>query len=115
MTRIGTADQVLLLLRERLQRGGRAEKSGRSVGVTGTQRIAPRPLERARALTELEALSEDERRRAVIRGLLADEFGETVANDPGFQSVIDQVVRIIRDAPGGDALFDQAIAELRAG
>lgn len=114
MTRVGNVEQVLLLLRERLQRrtGGERLARGAASGAAGT--ASPRPIERARALAALESLPEEEVRRVMIRGLLAEELGEAVTNDPGFQHIVDEVVRIIVDMPGGTELIGRATAQFRA-
>lgn len=113
MTRITGTDHVLLLLREKLERAGR-ERAGRA-GKAAVGRSEPRPMERLRAMAALEALGEDERRRAVLHGLLADELGDAVANDAAFGAVLDDVLRIIGDMPGGPDLIDRAATALRNG
>lgn len=115
MTQIGNVNQVLLLLREQLERTSRGRAAGRRGRIAGTESRESRPLERARALAALDGLSEGEVRRAVVRGLLVDAFGEAMSNDPAFQTVIDEVFRIIADVEGGADLLDQAVAQLRKG
>lgn len=61
----------------------------------------------------LDALGDDERRRAIVHALLADELGDAVANDAAFAAVLDDVMRIIGDMPGGPALIDRAAGALR--
>ncbi len=53
-------------------------------------------------------------RRAVVQGLLAEEFGEGVGNDPAFRTMVDEVFRIIGETPGGAELIDRAVAQLKA-
>lgn len=113
MTRVGNVEQVLLLLREQLRRAdrGRAAQRGSSAG-----RAAPadaRPLDRVRALAALESLDEGEVRRAVVRGILTEAFGEAVANDAPLQRVADDVLRIIDEMPGGPELIGGAVAQLK--
>jgi hypothetical protein len=110
MTRVGNVEQVLLLLREQLQRAGK--KSG-TVRKTETGRTTQRPLDRVRALAALDSLNEDEVRRAVVRGILTEEFGEGVGNDPALQQVVDQVIGIIGGTPDGAELIDRAVAQLK--
>jgi len=114
LTRIGNVDQVLLLLREQLERSGRGRNAERGARTTRSAAATAQPLERARALAALDGLPEEEVRRAVVRGLLLDAFGESMNNDPAFQAVIDNVLRIIADMPGGSELVDRAVAQLRA-
>ncbi|HWU94986.1 MAG TPA: hypothetical protein VN029_05270 [Sphingomonas sp.] len=113
MTRVGNVDQVLLLLREQLQRAGRTR------GVTAKSRAreaeasTARPLDRVRALAALDTLEEEDLRRAVVRGLLAEQFGEAVGNDPALIAIVDQVSRIIGETAEGRELMDRALAQLK--
>jgi len=111
MTRIGNVDQVLLLLREQLQRAGKERQAARK---SRAGPAAPRPLDRVRALAAMDSLNDDELRRAVVRGILTEEFGEGVGNDAALQAIIDDVVRIIGETPGGPDLIGRAVAQLKA-
>lgn len=113
MTRITNADQVLLLLREQLQRAGKKRETAARARMDRRNPVAARPLDRVRALAALDTLNEEELRRAVVRGILTDEFGEGVGNDAALQGIVDTVVRIIGDAPGGGDLLNRAVAQLR--
>jgi hypothetical protein len=113
MDRIGTVDQVLLLLREQLRKTGRARDTGKNQRVARMDRSAARPLERVRALAALDALDPEDKRRAVVRGLLTEEFGDGIGNDAALQTMVDEVVRIIDAAPGGRELMDRAVAQLK--
>jgi hypothetical protein len=113
MTRISNVDQVLLLLREQLQRAGAGRKTARKSRTGRADPAAARPLDRVRALAALDTLNEDEVRRALVRGMLTEEFGEGVGNDAALQQLVDDVVRIIGDTPGGSDLLDRAVAQLK--
>ena len=110
MTRIGNVDQVLLLLREQLQRAGKGRQAARK---SRTGAVVPRPLDRVRALAAMESLNEDEVRKVLVRGILTEEFGEGVGNDAALQTIVDDVVRIIGETPGGPELIGRAIAQLK--
>jgi hypothetical protein len=114
MARIGNVDQVLLLLRERLQRAGKGREAGRKSRTGRADPAAARPLDRVRALAALDSLDEDEVRRAMVRGILTEEFGEGVGNDPALRTLVDDVARIIGESSGGPELMDRAIAQLKA-
>lgn len=86
----------------------RTDKAGRTA-----RKSDPRPVERLRAMAGFDALGDDERRRAVVHGLLTEELGEAVANDPAFAAVLDEVLRIVGDMPGGHELIDRAAAAMR--
>lgn len=113
MTRVGNIDQVLLLLREQIRRAGKGRDASRKAGIGRTDKALARPLDRVRALATLETLGEDEVRRALVRGLLTEELGESVGNDAALQAIVDDVVRIIGEMPGGDDLMKRAIHQLK--
>ncbi len=108
--KVAGSDHVLLLLREKLARLSleQADKARRTAGKGD-----PRPVDRLRAMAGFDALGEDERRRAVVHGLLTEELGEAVANDAAFAAVLDEVLRIVGDMPGGHDLIDRAAAAMR--
>lgn len=110
MTRIGNVDQLLLLLREQLQRAGKGRQAIRKSRIGPA---APRALDRVRALAAMESLNDDELRNAVVRGILTEEFGEGVGNDAALQAIIDDVVRIIGETQGGPELIGRAVAQLK--
>lgn len=111
MTRIGNTDQVLLLLREQLQKLGqnRKERTSRSATVRGAS--TPRPIARLRAMDSYE--EGEEFRRTLVRAILTEEMGEAMANDPSFQAVVDNVYRMISATPDGQELIDAAGRQLR--
>ena len=113
MTRVGNVDQVLLLLREQLHRTGRGRGPAAKAKAGQVETRSARPLDRVRALAALETLDEEELRRAVVRGLLAEQFGEAVGNDPALIAIVDQVSRIIGDTPEGRELMDRALTQLK--
>ena len=113
MTRINQVDQVLLLLRERLQRLERNRASTSRRPGKSSQPTA-RPLARLQATEALEQLSSDDLGRTIVRALLAEELGDGLANDPAFQAVIADVARIIGESDEGRTLMERAARELRA-
>ena len=52
-------------------------------------------------------------RRALVSGLLAEEFGPAIASDPKFQELVDGVMRAMRADEACAALLDAALAEQR--
>ena len=108
MTRVTNADQVLLLLRERLSRLDRAR--GKRAAGTGAKRPATaRPVERLRTL---DGVSDEEFRRTLVRALLAEELGDGIVADPSFQRVADEVFRVISSTTDGRDLIDRASRQL---
>lgn len=63
----------------------------------------------------MDALGDEETRRAVIRGVLADRLGDAIGNDPGFAVLIDRVDEALRATPEGAALVACALDQLRSG
>ncbi len=113
MTRIGNIDQVLLLLREQLQRAGRGRDAGRTARAGRGTEATARPLDRVRALATLDTLEEEELRRAVVRGLLAEQFGDAVSNEPALIAIVDEVARMIASSAEGRELMDRALVQLK--
>lgn len=108
MPRIAPADQLLMVLQERLSALGK-DRMRTERAASPRERDA---LSRARTLADLEGLDPDERRRVVVRGLLVREMGDEVANDPSFAAVAEDVLRIIADDAAGRALLDRALSDL---
>lgn len=113
MTRVGNVDQVLLLLRARLERGGKRPKPGGASGAGAADSTAISPLDRARALAALDSLGQEEVRKAVVRCLLAEEFGDAIGGDAKLQAMVEDIVRTITEMPGGNSLMVRAVAQLR--
>ncbi len=113
MTRITNADHVLLLLRNHLERN---EKSRRKrTPASGEKRPHHAgPLERLERLAAADDLPEPEIRRALISGLLAEEFGDEIINDPNFQQIVDDVAGLLQRDPKSEKLLSAACARLVA-
>jgi hypothetical protein len=114
MTRITASDQVLMLLREQLQRISR-DRAGRAGRAGTAARADGAPVARLRALAGREGLNDEEFRRTFVRALLAEQLGERVALDPGFQSIADDVYRIVSEDEDARALIGRALEQLRVG
>lgn len=99
MTRVGTTDQILALVRAQLQRMGRRER-GESAGKAGGERAETLTRrQRVQALAEMRGLSDEQFGRDLVRALLTDELGEGVAATPGFQSVIERTYSALEADP----------------
>ena len=106
MPRIGTGDQLLLLLQERLATLGKASTHGSNLNREAN------PLARAQALAAFEGLDPDERRRAIVRGVLAQQLGDDLVSDPAFAAIAADVARIIWEDEDGRGLIQRALATL---
>ncbi|QNA82942.1 hypothetical protein G4G27_02125 [Sphingomonas sp. So64.6b] len=113
MTRINPADQVLLLLQEQLNRLGkdRAAPRGRPAPAQGP---TPEPMARLRALAGRDGITDEDMKRALVRGLIIQQLGEAIGNDPAFEAVAGDVARIIGASPAGRELLDRAMRQLSA-
>lgn len=112
MTRITNADHVLLLLRNHLERTEKGRKKRRKTDGGETRPVQSSPLQRVERLAAADELSDLEIRRALIAGLLAEEFGEDVINDPHFQQIVDDVVTILQRDPKSEMLLQAACGRL---
>jgi hypothetical protein len=113
MTRISNSDHVLLLLREQLQKIGHSRKERTSRSGTVRNASTPRPIARLQAMGAGE--DGEEFRRTLVRALLTEEMGESMANDPSFQTVVENVYRMISATPDGQELIERASRQLRGG
>ncbi|WP_447726049.1 hypothetical protein [Sphingomonas koreensis] len=102
----------MLLLREQLRRAGESSMRASRPQTGAGDRTEQRPLDRARTLASLDAIDPDERRRLVVRTLLLEEFGEKAGTDPAFVSLVDRVLAMVAEIPGGDELIDRAVSQL---
>lgn len=105
MTRIGPTEQVLVLLRARLEQRARA--------ASPATKEAPDAQARLQALAALGDLPRRSFRQALVRGLLADRIGEALAGDPAFDQVVREVLELVESNPETAALLEQAGAALR--
>jgi hypothetical protein len=111
VTRINNAEQVLLLLRMHLQRAQRQRKQD-APGAPARMQARQGPLQRVRELASLAGVSDADLTRALIAGLLAEEFGADIANDAHFQTMVDDVRRIIDADESTSALLKNALTQL---
>ena len=113
MTRITNVDQVLLLIRQQLQRlstgSGAPARKARNV-QNGPRQTA---LGRLSALNRLQDLPETDLENSLVRALLTDEFGDRLANDPRFLRVAGEVSRIIAGDEEARDLLRQAVRRIR--
>lgn len=114
MARISNTDQVLLLLRQQLQRmasGTQTKRTGKPQQGLQPQQAA---VARVKAMAQLGDLDTDEFERTLIQGLLIDELGEAFVNDPRFQKLIDKILEIISSDAQSRQLLQGAKRELLA-
>lgn len=105
MDPISNVDQLVLLLRQRLQERAKTARRGEPL------RTASRP---AQPLAALSGLDERQFRRALIQNLLAERLGRHLLNEAGFQQVIDQVVDALESDDLASQTLSRVVADLRA-
>jgi len=108
MTRITQAEQILLLLRAHLQRTVRLRKK-RTATTPSPERKAP--LDRLVEVSE--AQPNTVLARALVAGLLEEEFGAALAAEPRFQAMVDEIVSVIEKRKESRALLNGALTQLR--
>ncbi|HYC68858.1 hypothetical protein [Brevundimonas sp.] len=112
MEPISNVDRLVSLLRQRLEERDKTRSSVRP-GSRTPQRIAT-GIAAAQALAAVEDIDDRQLRRALIQGLLTDQFGEQMLNEPRFQQMVDRVVGAIDADATGRALLDRLSRDLRA-
>lgn len=115
MTRITQNDQIMQLLRQQLQRLGQTARTARSKGASKSAAQRQSPLARLTALAALGSLSDEDMAKALIRALLTEEFGDTLASEPKFDRVVSEVHRMIVEDPETGRLLARGLAEVRGG
>lgn len=113
MTRISNVDQVLLLLRQQLQRMSKADRSRKSGATSSTSRKRETAARRLEAIVQRDDLADDDLARTLLGALLVDEFGEAAANDHKFQRLVDEVYRVITSDTQARSLLESAMREVR--
>ena len=110
MSDIGRVDQAVLQLRAQLQRLARERVNKGS----SSRRPDPKPLERLRQLGASSTIGDEEFRRKFVRAILTEELGETLANQPEFERISNEVWRLLDEDPDTRAIMDAAIRQLGA-
>lgn len=113
MTRVTASDQVMMLLREQLQRMRGGERGRASRTGAAKAEVTDRPLARARGLAAQGELTDEEFRRTLVRAILAEQFCGQADGDPSFQGIADDVFRIVSESEEGRELLDRAAHQLR--
>lgn len=115
MTRISNNDQILLLLRQQLQRISGDKQTRRTAKTGEASQTGKAAVARLKALASVEEFGDDEFERTLVQGLLTDEFGEAIINDPRFQQLVDKVWKIIASDEQSRHLFAEAKKEILSG
>ncbi|MEH3101091.1 hypothetical protein [Sphingomonas adhaesiva] len=111
MTTTGRIDHAVLLLQERL-RALRKEGGAPTTRAGRTGARQADPLGSLRQLAQQGRIGDEELRKAFVRTLLSESLGPDLLGSIAFQSIADQVLRILEDSEQGRAMIAAALAEL---
>ncbi|MBY8825570.1 hypothetical protein [Sphingomonas colocasiae] len=112
MTSINRVDQAILLLQDRLKRlqernGSKATDPGKAQRSDKSDALAP-----LRRMTRQGGISEEDLRRALVRTLLSNALGGEQVSSLEFNSIADQVLRILESNDAGRDLLQRALSDL---
>lgn len=110
MVTIGNTEPMLALVRSQLERLAKG-RTGRASAKSAATTTAAAATDRLQVIAGLADLPEEQFKRTLIGALLTEEFGEEVAADPRFQSVIDRAAEMMKDDPR----LTQVMTEVRQG
>lgn len=113
MTRISASDHIMILLRQKLERAAALKKGGKAQKVGGAANEDGSNIHRIRALAQMESLSDEDIERSMIQGLLIEELGEGLVNDPKFQQLVSRVAELLASDDAGRALLNAARRDLQ--
>jgi hypothetical protein len=112
--RISAADQLVLLLRQRLTEHSQTQRKGSGAAGKAASGRQAAPLHAIQALAATEGLDDRVLKRAIIQNILAEKFGSGLVNEAEFQQVVDKVVATLGDHAGGSDLLSRLVREMRA-
>lgn len=112
MTSVVRIEQAVLLLRDRLRRLNGRDGAAVAGGVTKAAGRSSDPLVPLRQLVQQGQIGPEDLRKAFVRTLLADSLGEDLVDSLEFQSISDQVLRLLESSEAGQDLIAKALAEL---
>lgn len=113
MTRISSSDHIMVLLRQKLERAAELKKGQKTKSVDGPARDDPSGIQRIRALAQIETLSDEDVERSIIQGLLVEELGEALVNDPKFQQMVSRITEMLANDEAARSLLTAARHELK--
>lgn len=114
MSRITNTDQIMLQLQAQLQKKKKFEKKQTVRAAAEEKERKSSPIKRFKSMLDSDSIPETEVHRAFVAGLLTEEFGAKMSNDPAFQNVIDRVLNSLVDNPAGKKLLSEAVGQLKS-
>ncbi|HEX7759154.1 MAG TPA: hypothetical protein VF459_06620 [Caulobacteraceae bacterium] len=111
MDPVSNVDRLVSVLRQRLAERARARTGGQGAAQGARQ---PDRGESLQALAAIEGVDDRQLGRAVLEGILAEEFGQALVNEAKFQQIVDRVAEAIAGDQGSDQLMSRTLGALRA-
>jgi phage terminase large subunit-like protein len=106
MQRITPTDRLIETVRRRLAARASTLRQSQPAGRAGG-------LQRAGAVARTGGISGRALTRAVVEGVLVDEFGEALVNEPRFQQVVERVTDALSGDADAESITERALDKLR--
>ena len=114
MDPITNVDRLVLLLRQRLLERSRSPTARRGAVARRTSAQPATRSEGVQALARIDGVDDRQLGRALIQGLLSDQFGGALINDAKFQQLVDRVTEAMTEDAGTSKLLHRIVNDLRA-
>jgi hypothetical protein len=113
MDPISNVDRIAILLRQKLLDRARANGPEKSKAGEQSLEAQTNALDAARALATIQNLDDRQRRRALVQGVLVEQFGPDLVNDAQFQQLVERVSSAIEGDEMSSAILSDLIAKLQ--
>ncbi len=115
MTRIDQNQQLIALVRQQLSQVSRARIARTAKVRNDKSSDSTHDVGKIRKLAAREGISEEEMQRALVQGILIEEFGEGVINDAKFQQIVDRITGLLQADDRAAVLLQQSVQRLSEG
>ena len=112
ITRIDQNQQLIALVRQQLGQVSRAKVARTAKNKNNTSSDSIHDVGRLRKLAAREGISDEAMQRALVQGILTEEFGEGLINDAQFQQVVDRITRLLQADERTMALLQHSVRQL---
>lgn len=106
MEPISSTDRLARILRQKLLDRARTTRGGAAKAASG--------LEVAKAIAIDGSPDDRQVRRALVEGILVEQFGERVLNEAKFQQVVEDVAKTLEEDAQSADLVTQVLRSLRS-
>lgn len=112
MDPVSNADNLVLMLRQKLRERARTSAKGRAAVPQHAGGEAVK-MSSVQQLAAVEGVEERLLRRALVQNLLVEHFGSSMLNDAQFQQVVSRVTATIEEDADASNLISHVLSELR--